>query len=99
MRAEFAGLLPTQNPGKESKMPTFASPPYVGFGTVVAGACVEVVEPGTVVAGTELDVSELGGALVVGSVVVSKGADVVSLDVESEHETATNDAASTSPMA
>jgi hypothetical protein len=99
IKAEFAGLLPTQNPGNESKMPTFASPPYVGFGTVVTGACVEVVEPGTVVAGADVDVSESGGVLVVGMVVVSIGADVVSLVVESEQETAINDAASTNPTA
>ena len=30
MSAEFAGLLPTQKPGKVSKIPTFTSPPYFG---------------------------------------------------------------------
>jgi hypothetical protein len=29
MSAELAGLLPTQKPGKVSKIPTFISPPYV----------------------------------------------------------------------
>lgn len=58
----------------------------------MAGACV-VDEPGTVVAGAELDVSESGGVLVVGIVVVSNGADVVSLVVESEQETANSDVA------
>ena len=28
MRAELAGLLPTQKPGKVSKIPTLTSPPY-----------------------------------------------------------------------
>ena len=71
----------------------------MGLGTVVAGACVVVVEPGTVVAGAELDVSESGGVLVEGIVVLSIGADVVSLVVESEQEIAINDAASMNPMA
>jgi hypothetical protein len=48
-----------------------------------------------VVAGAEVDVAESGVVLVV----VSEGAEVVSLVVESEQETAINDAASTNPMA
>ena len=62
---------------------------------MVIGAFVVVVEPGTVVAGAEVDVAESGVVLVV----VSEGAEVVSLVVESEQETAINDAASTNPMA
>ena len=30
MSAELAGLLPTQKPGKVSKIPTLSAPPYVG---------------------------------------------------------------------
>lgn len=80
-------------------MPTFASPPYVGFGIVVDGAFDVVGDPGVVVSGAEVDVSESVGVVVVGMVVVSTGANVVSLVVESEHETAINDAASTNPIA
>lgn len=35
INAELAGLLPTQNPGSVSKIPTVISPPFVGVGTGV----------------------------------------------------------------
>jgi hypothetical protein len=35
MRAELAGLLPTQKPGRLSKMPTLISPPYRAGGVEV----------------------------------------------------------------
>lgn len=87
INAEFAGLLPTQNPGNESKIPTLASPPYTGFGAVVdVGATEELVDVGTVVDGARVVAA---GSLDVedGNVVVSTPGDVVS-DVElSEHDT------------
>jgi hypothetical protein len=45
IRAEFAGLLPTQKPGSVSKMPTLISPPYVACGAFVVVALTVVAAP------------------------------------------------------
>ena len=90
MSAELAGLFATQNPGKESKIPTFTSPPYFGLGIVD-----EVVDDdelddvGTEDAGA---IVVLPGSLVVldGNVVSVSMVDVVSLVDESEHAVANN---------
>lgn len=93
--AEFAGLFATQKPGKESKIPTFTSPPYRGFGRVVVVE--ELVEVGTVVAGARV---VLSGSVVelVGRVVATSDDEVVvvSFVVESVHAAASNDDATSS---
>jgi hypothetical protein len=53
MSEELAGLLPTQKPGKVSKIPTFTSPPYLGaFGFDAAWLPVEAMVLIAIVAAT-----------------------------------------------
>lgn len=87
-------MFATQKPGNESNIPTFTSPPYLGFGNVEDVGDGELVEGATVMDGAVVVLSgsevELAGMDVVGSVA---GAAVVSLVVESEHaETSKNEA-------
>lgn len=98
INAELAGLFPTQKPGNESNIPTFASPPYLGLGIVVVADGVDVVEAGVLLEGVDVEVSVSGASVVVGMVVVTSTA-VVSEVVESEHEAATREIASKNPAA
>ena len=44
MSAEFAGLLPTQNPGSVSKIPTLIDPPYRACGVALVVAATREAE-------------------------------------------------------
>ena len=88
----MAGLLATQNPGKESKIPTFASPPYCGFGIVVEVGTEELVDVGTVVLGAVV-VSTGSVVELLGRVVCAPNVVVVSDVFESEHAATNKDVA------
>jgi hypothetical protein len=47
MRAEFAGLLPTQKPGSVSNIPTVIEPPVVGTGFGVDDELLQPLIPST----------------------------------------------------
>ncbi len=90
INAEFAGLLATQNPGNESNIPTFTSPPYFGFGVVVDVGVEELVDVGTVVLGTI--VVPTGSVVeLLGRVVSVPNVVVVSDVFESEHAVTNNE--------